>query len=83
MQKSTLRATPAALLKRLKKENIAGLIIDLRRNGGGSLEEAIGLTHLFLKGGPVVQTKGSNGYVSVSTEPNPGTRLPGPNGCFD
>ena len=75
--KSTTRDV-AALLKRLKKENIAGLIIDLRRNGGGSLEEAIGLTHLFLKGGPVVQTKGSNGYVSVSTEPNPGLAYPGP-----
>jgi carboxyl-terminal processing protease len=75
--KSTTRDV-AALLKRLKKENIAGLVIDLRRNGGGSLEEAIGLTHLFLKGGPVVQTKGSNGYVSVSSEPNPGLAYAGP-----
>jgi carboxyl-terminal processing protease len=75
--KSTTRDV-AALLKRLKKENIAGLIIDLRRNGGGSLEEAIGLTHLFLRGGPVVQTKGSNGYVSVSSEPNPGLAYSGP-----
>ncbi len=75
--KSTTRDV-AALLKRLKKENIAGLIIDLRRNGGGSLEEAIGLTHLFLRGGPVVQTKGSNGYVSVSSEPNPGLAYAGP-----
>ena len=38
-QKSTTRDV-LALLKRLKKENIAGLVIDLRRNGGGSLEEA-------------------------------------------
>ena len=75
--KSTTRDV-AALLKRLKKENIVGLIVDLRRNGGGSLEEAIGLTHLFLRGGPVVQTKGSNGYVSVSTEPNPGLAYAGP-----
>src|ERR1022692_1741878 len=76
-QKSTTRDV-AALLKRLKKENIAGLIVDLRRNGGGSLEEAIGLTHLFLKSGPIVQTKGSNGYVSVSSEPNPGLAYAGP-----
>jgi carboxyl-terminal processing protease len=75
--KSTTRDV-AALLRRLKKENIAGLVIDLRRNGGGSLEEAIGLTHLFLRGGPVVQTKGSNGYVSVSSEPNPGLAYGGP-----
>ena len=75
--KSTTRDV-AALLKRLKKENIAGLVVDLRRNGGGSLEEAIGLTHLFLKAGPIVQTKGSNGYVSVSSEPNPGLAYAGP-----
>jgi carboxyl-terminal processing protease len=75
--KSTMRDV-AALLKRLKKENIAGLVVDLRRNGGGSLEEAIGATHLFLKSGPVVQTKGSNGYVSVSSEPNPGLAYAGP-----
>src|SRR5205807_1053751 len=41
-QKSTTRDV-LALLKRLKKENIAGLIVDLRRNGGGSLEESISL----------------------------------------
>src|SRR5205807_9595658 len=46
--KSTTRDV-LALLKRLKKENISGLIVDLRRNGGGSLEEAISLTGLFLK----------------------------------
>src|SRR5438270_2681497 len=53
--KSTTRDV-LALLRRLKKENIAGLIVDLRRNGGGSLEESISLTGLFLKSGPVVQT---------------------------
>ncbi len=50
-QKSTTKDV-LALLKRLKKENIAGLVVDLRRNGGGSLEEAIALTGLFLKSGP-------------------------------
>ena len=45
-QKSTTRDV-LALLKRLKKENIAGLVVDLRRNGGGSLEEALSLTGLF------------------------------------
>src|SRR5205809_8063350 len=61
-----------ALLKRLKKENIAGLVVDLRRNGGGSLEEVISLTGLFLKSGPIVQTKGSNGNIVVSSDPDPG-----------
>lgn len=66
------------LLKRLKKENVAGLVIDLRRNGGGSLEEAITLTGLFLKSGPVVQTKGSNGNIVVSSDPDPGVAYSGP-----
>jgi carboxyl-terminal processing protease len=75
--KSTTRDVQA-LLKRLKKENIAGLIVDLRRNGGGSLEEAISLTGLFLKSGPVVQTKSSNGNVVVSSDPDPGVAYAGP-----
>jgi len=45
------------LLKELKKENIDGLIIDLRDNGGGSLQEADQLTGLFLRSGPVVQIR--------------------------
>src|SRR5882762_4552921 len=75
--KSTTRDV-LALLKRLKKENIAGLVIDLRRNGGGSLEEAISLTGLFLKSGPVVQTKGSNGNIVISSDPDPGIAYGGP-----
>ena len=66
------------LLKRLRKENIAGLVVDLRRNGGGSLEEAISLTGLFLKSGPIVQTKGSNGNIVVSSDPDPGIAYGGP-----
>ena len=75
--KSTTRDV-LALLKRLKKENIAGLVIDLRRNGGGSLEEVISLTGLFLKSGPIVQTKGSNGNIVVSSDPDSGVAYSGP-----
>src|SRR6266576_352948 len=67
-----------ALLKRLKKENISGLVVDLRRNGGGSLEEVISLTGLFLKSGPIVQTKGSNGNIVISSDPDPGIAYGGP-----
>ncbi|MBA3961325.1 MAG: carboxy terminal-processing peptidase [Chthoniobacterales bacterium] len=67
-----------ALLKRLKKEKIGGLVIDLRRNGGGSLEEAISLTGLFIKSGPIVQTKGSNDRVVISTDPDPDIAYDGP-----
>jgi carboxyl-terminal processing protease len=75
--KSTTRDV-LALLKRLKKEKIAGLVIDLRKDGGGSLEEAISLTGLFFKSGPVVQTKGSNDRVVISTDPDPGIAYDGP-----
>jgi carboxyl-terminal processing protease len=75
--KSTTRDVQA-LLKRLRKETIAGLVIDLRRNGGGSLEEAIALTGLFLKSGPIVQTKDSHDHISVSSDPDSGISYAGP-----
>ncbi len=53
------------LLERLKKENIQGLVMDLRRDGGGSLEEAVNLTGLFIKSGPVVMARDSNNRNSV------------------
>jgi carboxyl-terminal processing protease len=76
-QKSTTRDV-LALLKRLKKENIAGLVVDLRRNGGGSLEEALSLTGLFLKSGPIVQTKDYNASIRISSDPDPGIAYSGP-----
>ncbi len=76
-QKSTTRDV-LALLKRLKKENIAGLVVDLRKNGGGSLEEALSLTGLFLKSGPIVQTKDYNGTIRVSSDPDSGIAYSGP-----
>src|SRR6187399_1299345 len=76
-QKSTTKDV-LALLKRLKKENVGGIVVDLRRNGGGSLEEAIALTGLFLKSGPIVQTKGSNGNIVVSSDPDPNIQYGGP-----
>lgn len=45
------------LLERLKKEKVEGVVLDLRRNGGGILDEAVQLTGLFIKKGPVVQVK--------------------------
>ena len=52
------------LLARLMKEKIDGLVLDLRGNGGGSLEEAIRLTGLFVPAGPVVQAKDWRGSIS-------------------
>lgn len=51
------------MLERLKKENIGGLALDLRGNGGGSLPEVQRLTGFFVGRGPVVQVKSINGTV--------------------
>jgi len=67
-----------ALLSRLKKENIEGLVIDLRRDGGGSLEEAINLTGLFIPQGPVVQAKDPSGKITVNNDKNPAVSYSGP-----
>lgn len=66
------------LLKRLTKEGIDGLVIDLRRDGGGSLEEAINLTGLFIPEGPVVQVKNANGQVMVNNDEDSSTLYTGP-----
>ncbi len=52
-------------LQELQKQNIKGLVLDLRNNGGGSLVDAVDITGLFLKSGPVVQVKNSFGTRKV------------------
>ena len=66
------------LIKSLLRDNIDGLIVDLRGNGGGSLSEALELTGLFIDRGPVVQTKNASGRVDINYDPEPGIRYPGP-----
>jgi carboxyl-terminal processing protease len=75
--KSTTRDV-TALLNRLKREGIEGLIIDLRRDSGGSLEEAVRLTGLFIPKGPVVQAKDTNGSINEMKDPDPGVLWDGP-----
>ncbi len=55
----------ARLIADLNTENVEGLILDLRSNGGGSLPEAIYLTGLFIKTGPVVQVKESRRTITL------------------
>ncbi len=55
----------AKLLDELKQEKVDSVLIDVRNNGGGSLDEAIDLTGLFIGNGPVVQQRGSDGKVEV------------------
>ncbi len=56
------------LLAELKQSNVDGIIVDLRGNGGGSLQEATLLTGLFIDRGPVVQIREGDGKVSVSQD---------------
>ncbi|MBX5065057.1 carboxy terminal-processing peptidase (plasmid) [Rhizobium lentis] len=57
----------AKLLGELNEEKVDGVLIDLRNNGGGSLDEAIDLTGLFIGKGPVVQQRASNGKIEVKS----------------
>ncbi|MEP6952404.1 MAG: S41 family peptidase, partial [Ginsengibacter sp.] len=63
---------------KLKKENIEGLIIDLRYNGGGSMQEAIELSGIFIDAGPVGQDKGRDTKVYTLKDMNRGTIYDGP-----
>ncbi len=75
--KSTTRDV-RKLLAELEAENIDGLIIDLRDNGGGSLSEAIEFTGLFIESGPVVQTKDSTGNIDINRDRDPAIIYGGP-----
>lgn len=66
------------LLDKLRAEQVRGVVLDLRRNGGGSLQEAIDMTGLFIKKGPVVQTRDSSGSVEVGSDHDPSVRWGGP-----
>ena len=63
---------------KLKKDNIDGLILDLRFNGGGSMWEAMQLAGIFIDIGPVASTKERDGKVHFMKDPNRGTIYDGP-----
>lgn len=68
----------AELIGKLKQQNIDALVIDLRRNGGGLLSEAINLTGLFIDQGPVVQVRDSLGRVSLGRDTSNAILYDGP-----
>ncbi|MFI5137560.1 MAG: S41 family peptidase [Sphingobacteriales bacterium] len=63
---------------KLKKENISGLILDLRYNGGGSVREATGLAGIFIDAGPVAQVKSRDAKVITINDTDRGTVFDGP-----
>jgi carboxyl-terminal processing protease len=75
--KSTTRDV-RLLLDTLKAEKVDAVIVDLRSNGGGSLMEAIDLTGLFIKSGPVVQVRNTSNQVDVGEDDDPSISWEGP-----
>ena len=70
------------LITELVKEEVEGILIDLRSNGGGSLSEATALTGLFIDYGPVVQVKDSRGRISAEKDDKQGFIFKGPLGVL-
>lgn len=70
------------LLEEFRKEAVDSVLIDLRNNGGGSLDEAIELTGLFIDKGPVVQQRDSKGLITVANDTNAGVAWNGPMGVL-
>jgi len=70
------------LLNELKKDKVDGVLIDLRNNGGGSLDEAINLTGLFVGKGPVLQQRDSKGEITVDSDSDTEPAWTGPLGVL-
>ncbi|CAN7238007.1 carboxy terminal-processing peptidase [Pseudoxanthomonas sp. LjRoot168] len=66
------------LLAQFKTQGVDGVVMDLRNNGGGSLDEAVELTGLFIDKGPVVQVRESGGRVTVNSDRKTGVAWDGP-----
>ncbi len=77
--KSTTRDVKK-LLTELQKDKVDGVVIDLRNNGGGSLQEATELTSLFIDKGPTVLVRNADGRVDVLEDEKSGRILQRPDG---
>lgn len=75
--KSTTRDVKL-IIDSLKSEKVDAIVVDLRSNGGGSLMEAIDLTGLFLKQGPVVQVRDTKNKIEVGEDDDPSILWDGP-----
>ena len=81
IEHSTPKSTTAdasKLIKKLEQEKVAGIIIDLRNNGGGSLGEAVHFTGLFITNGPVVLARFPDGHVIADEDNDPSELYDGP-----
>ena len=65
-------------VEKLKKENVNGIILDLRNNGGGSLRDVVKMSGLFIEKGPIVQVKSRTGRPEVLSDRDPSVQYDGP-----
>jgi carboxyl-terminal processing protease len=65
-------------IQKLKLKKVDGIVLDLRNNGGGSLEDAIRITGLFIEHGPILQIKGRENQIQVVNDPDPEISYKGP-----
>ena len=65
-------------VQKLKSENVDGIIIDLRNNGGGSLQDVVKIAGLFIEKGPVVQVKARNREPFIFEDHDPNIQYTGP-----
>lgn len=79
--KSTTRDV-RLILDTLRQEKVDAVVMDLRNNGGGSLQEAIELTGLFIDKGPVVQVRDVRNRIEVDSDKDPGVSWDGPFGVL-
>jgi len=66
------------LIQEMRKEGVEGIVMDLRGNGGGALDEATTMVGLFIDEGPVVQVRDASGRISVESDYEPGMAWEGP-----
>jgi len=77
-EKTSASEDVARLLRQLLDAGAKGIVLDLRRNGGGFLSEATQLTGLFIKQGPVVQVKASTGEIALDADESAEIAYDGP-----
>ena len=68
----------AAEIEKLKGENVEGIILDLRNNGGGSLRDVVKMSGYFIENGPIVQVKSRQGSPEILSDRDPGVLYDGP-----
>ncbi|WP_348814491.1 carboxy terminal-processing peptidase [Halomonas sp. H10-59] len=68
----------AAEVEKLKAEGVEGIVLDLRNNGGGALQEANSMIGLFIDRGPTVQVRDARGRISLYGDTDSGTLYDGP-----